>query len=218
MDDQVSTAPLPFATLPPGVWERIEGAVRGSLRLPQADALLAEIRAALALDAGGPDWEELASENARLEQEMEVAASVDALTGLRNRSRFFEDLRREFATARRYDTPLSLLVLDVDGLRQVNEHTGYEAGDRLLLVISELLLTRLRVSDIAARIGGDDFAVILPHTPLDGARTLAGRVVETLGDWVDAGVATLGPDVTSGSDLLQRADRDLAAARDARTP
>ncbi len=194
-------------------WPRIEAAVHASLAAPQAASLLEEIRDALSSAGGAPDWEELASENARLEHEIEVTASVDPLTGLRNRSRFFEDLRREVASARRHETPLSLIVLDVDDLHAVNEAQGYDAGDRMLLSISELLLTRLRVSDIAARVGDDDFAVILPHTPLDGARTLAERVGEALGDGVHAGVASLDADVTSGGELLQRADRDLANGR-----
>jgi GGDEF domain-containing protein len=76
-----------------------------------------------------------------------------------------------------------------------------------------MLLTRLRVSDIAARIGDDDFAVILPQTPLEGARMLSRRVIETLGEHMRAGVASLDGDVTSGGDLLQRADRNLADGR-----
>jgi diguanylate cyclase (GGDEF)-like protein len=200
-------------TLPPGAWNRIEAAVIAALPAAQASELLDELRETLEAGEGEPDWDDLASENARLEQEVEVAASVDPLTGLRNRTRFLEDLRREFATARRYETPLSLIVLDVDGLRDVNAQQGYEAGDRLLLVLSELLLTRLRISDIAARIGDDDFAVILPQTPLKGARALCDRILDTLGDWLHAGAATLAPDVTSGADLLQRADRDLVARR-----
>src|SRR5262245_26959078 len=148
-------------SLPAGAWQQIEAAVRASVPAPRADMLLDEIADALSLDDEAPDWEELASENARLEHEMEVAASVDPLTGLRNRTRFFEDLRREIAEARRYGTPLSLVVLDVDSLRTINAEQGYDAGDRLLLSIAEMLLTRLRVSDIAARIGDDDFAVIV---------------------------------------------------------
>jgi diguanylate cyclase (GGDEF)-like protein len=199
--------------LPPGAWQRIEAAVNAALPTPKAESLLDEIEDALGIGQDAPDWEELAVENARLEHEMEVAASVDPLTGLRNRTRFFEDLRREMAESRRHGTPLSLLVLDVDDLHQVNTDQGYDAGDRLLLSVAELLLTRLRVSDIAARIGDDDFAVILPQTPLEGARTLANRIVETLGDCMLVGAATLDAEVTSGGDLLQRADRDLAAAR-----
>jgi diguanylate cyclase (GGDEF)-like protein len=213
MEDPTNgTLGLPVG-LPPGAWQRIETAVHAQLPAPKAEALLGEIEEALGLVADAPDWEELAVENARLEHEMEVAASVDPLTGLRNRTRFFEDLRREMAESRRHGTPLSLLVLDVDSLRTVNDEQGYDAGDRLLLSAAEMLLTRLRISDIAARIGDDDFAVILPQTPLSGARTLARRIVETLGDRMSAGVATLDADVTSGGDLLQRADRDLAASR-----
>ena len=203
---------LPVA-LGADVWPRIEAAVHASVPAPQAASLLEEIRDALSESGGAPDWEDLASENARLEHEIEVTASVDPLTGLRNRSRFFEDLRREVATARRHGIPLSLLVLDVDELHAVNDAQGYDAGDRMLLSIAELLLTRLRVSDIAARVGDDDFAVLLPHTPIEGARTLAERVGEALGDRVRIGVASLDADVTSGGELLQRADRDLAASR-----
>jgi diguanylate cyclase (GGDEF)-like protein len=203
-------------TLSGTAWQRIEDAVRRSRPAGDIAVLLDEIHAALADDGIAPGWVDLAMENALLAQEVELAASVDPLTGLRNRSRFFDDLRREFAAARRYDHALSLLTLDVDGLATVNTEQGYDAGDRVLLVVSERLLSRLRVSDIAARIGGDDFAVILPHTPLDGARVLAGRIGEALGDRIDVGVATLTPDVTSPGELLQRADADLASSSDVR--
>jgi diguanylate cyclase (GGDEF)-like protein len=139
--------------------------------------------------------------------------SVDPLTGLRNRHRFFEDLKRELGACRRYNSPLSLVVLDVNGLSEVNETRGYDAGDRLLLTLGELLLTRLRVTDIAARIGDDDFAVILPRTPLVGAEALAARIGDALGEWVTIGFAEVDGTVTSGADLLERADRDLVRRR-----
>ena len=85
--------------------EQIAAAINNSVPAPRAAALLDEIRDALDLDSG-PAWEDLATEKALLQQEMEIVASVDQLTGLRNRQRFFEDLRREFSAARRYDTPL----------------------------------------------------------------------------------------------------------------
>jgi len=194
---------------------RIAEAVRSLVPGPAGDELLALIAAILASTVPN-DIEQVTLENAQLQHELELSQSVDSLTGLRNRQRFFEDLRREVAAARRYDSPLSLVVLDVDGLRTVNESRGYDAGDRLLLTLGELLLTRLRVTDIAARIGDDDFAVILPRTPLVGAEALAGRIADTLGDWVDIGIATLETSVTSGADLLERADRDLAERRTAR--
>ncbi|HZO50691.1 MAG TPA: GGDEF domain-containing protein [Gaiellaceae bacterium] len=209
LDDAAGTAPSdPLA--------RIADAVREVLPGAAGDQLVSRIAEILA-SAPPADLERVALENAQLQHELELMQSVDTLTGLRNRQRFFEDLKREVAAARRHDSALSLIVLDVDGLRQVNERSGYSAGDRLLLTLGELLLTRLRVTDIAARIGDDDFAVILPRTPLAGAARLAERIGETLGDWVDIGVAALDATVTSGADLLERADRDLAARRSERT-
>jgi diguanylate cyclase (GGDEF)-like protein len=194
---------------------RIAESVRNLVPGPAAEELLAQIAAITASNVP-EDIERIALENAQLQHELELVQSVDSLTGLRNRHRFFEDLRREVAAARRYNDSLSLVVLDVDGLRGVNETRGFDAGDRLLLTLGELLLTRLRVTDIAARIGDDDFAVILPRTPLKGAEALSIRIGDTLGDWVDIGMATLDASVTSGADLLERADRDLAERRASR--
>lgn len=197
-------------------FRRIADAVREALPGPAGEALLARIGEIVASPVPR-DLEQIAVENAQLQHEVEVLQSVDGLTGLRNRQRFFEDLKREFAAARRYDSPLSLVLLDVDGLRSVNETRGYDAGDRLLLALAELLMTRLRVTDIAARIGDDDFAVILPRTPLEGAERLAERIAETLGDWVDIGIAAAEAAVTSGGDLLDCADRDLAGHKQSHT-
>ena len=195
---------------------RIAEAVRETVPGAAGDELLARISAVL--DGFVPrDLEQIAVENAQLQHELELMQSVDGLTGLRNRQRFFEDLRREYAASRRYDSPLSLILLDVDGLRSVNETRGYDAGDRLLLALAELLMTRLRVTDIAARIGDDDFAIILPRTPQEGAERLAERIAEALGDWVAIGIASAVGSVSSGADLLDRADRDLAACKLRRT-
>jgi len=215
MSESSSTVPSPSAASVTDPVTQISAAVRQAVAGPAADELVAQIAAILASTVP-EDVERVALENAQLQHELELLQSVDPLTGLRNRQRFFEDLRREVAAARRYESPLSLLVLDVDGLRAVNETRGYDAGDRLLLTLGELLLTRLRVTDIAARIGDDDFAVILPRTPAVGAESLAGRIADTLGDWVDIGIAALDATVTSGSDLLERADRDLAERRTSR--
>ena len=194
---------------------QIADAVHALSAGPNADELVARIAAILA-SAMPSDVERIVLENAQLHHELEMIQSVDPLTGLRNRHRFFEDLKRELAAARRYDSPLALLVIDVDGLRSVNETRGYEAGDRLLLTIGELLLTRLRITDIAARIGDDDFAVILPRTLGNGAEAVADRISDTLGDWVDIGVAVLDGTVTSGAELLERAHRELESRRSTR--
>lgn len=195
---------------------RIAEAVGDTLPGTAGDELTARI-AAIVTDLVPRGLGQIAAENAQLQHELELMQSVDGLTGLRNRQRFFEDLRREFAASRRYDSPLSLILLDVDGLRTVNETRGYDAGDRLLLALAELLMTRLRVTDIAARIGDDDFAIILPRTPQEGAERLAQRIAEALGDWVAIGIGAAVPSVGSGSELLDRADRDLAAHKLGRT-
>jgi diguanylate cyclase (GGDEF)-like protein len=205
-DDAVADEPL----------QRIADAIRGSLPGAAGDELVARV-ATIVAGLMPRDLEQIAVENAQLQHELELMQSVDGLTGLRNRQRFFEDLRREFGAARRYDSPLSVILLDVDGLRTVNETRGYDAGDRLLLALAELLMTRLRITDIAARIGDDDFAVILPRTPMMGAERLAERISEALGDWVEIGIASIGPAVTSGAELLDGADRDLAKRKLART-
>jgi diguanylate cyclase (GGDEF)-like protein len=197
-------------------YRKIAEAVREALPGPGGDALLARISDALT-SLVPPELEQVALENAQLQHEVELLQSADALTGLRNRKRFFEDLKREFAAARRYDSPLSLLLLDVDGLRSVNETRGYDAGDRLLLTLAELLMTRLRVTDIAARIGDDDFAVILPRTPIEGAERLTERIEEALGEWVAIGFTAADPEITSGGELLEHADRHLAARKEQRT-
>lgn len=195
---------------------RIADSVRAAVPGVAADELTAQI-AAIVTGLVPRNLAQIAVENAELQHELELMQSVDGLTGLRNRQRFFEDLRREYAAARRYDSPLSLILLDVDGLRSVNETRGYDAGDRLLLALAELLMTRLRVTDIAARIGDDDFAVILPRTPQEGAERLAERIAEALGEWVAIGIASAVPSVGSGAELLDRADRELAAHKLGRT-
>ena len=186
--------------------------LRETLPAEQAEPLLARIGEALARQPAA-EWDRLALENAQMQHELELLASTDRLTGLRNRQRFFEDLRREFAAARRYDDPLSVLLLDVDGLSRVNATQGYRAGDELLIAVGETLLRGLRVSDIAARLGDDDFAVILPRTAKGGAEVVAERLAATVAAPVHVGVAALDPDVTSGADLLERADRSLAARK-----
>lgn len=203
--DDTGIKGLPPAADPLGI---IATVVRETAPPEIAEELLERLGSAL----GHPelsDWDDLASEHARLEHELELVASTDRLTGLRNRPRFFEDLRREFAESRRHQDVFSVLALEVDGLRVVNEELGIEAGDELLVSVAEALLRGLRVSDIAARTGGDHFAVILPRTGRLGAEIVAERLVQCVGTKIDVGLASLAADVTSAADLLERAERDL---------
>jgi diguanylate cyclase (GGDEF)-like protein len=195
--------------------ERIEAVVRDALPAEDADVLLERIRAELLADVAPADWEELAAENARLQHELERQAETDPLTGVRNRRRFFADLRRELEAARRHDETLSLLVVDLDGLARINEAHGHESGDGVLVVLAETLLRTVRVTDLVARIAGDDFGVILPRTDLVGAERAAERIADATEVPVLIGAAELRDDVTSGAELLELAYGTLANRRGA---
>jgi diguanylate cyclase (GGDEF)-like protein len=107
----------------------------------------------------------------RLRQE----AYVDVLTGLPNRRALERDLRRELARAERYGRRFTLVMADVDGLKQVNDERGHQVGDEMLRRVSQVLLDVLRVSDSAYRLGGDEFALLLPETGNDAAVRILER-------------------------------------------
>src|SRR5438094_9384523 len=100
----------------------------------------------------------------------------DPLTGVYNRRHFGERLTSEFAASRRYGRPLSLVLLDVDHLSRVNEAHGRPAGDEVLRGVAQVLQGIVRGADVVARVGGDEFAMLLRETELQGAQTLAERV------------------------------------------
>ena len=109
----------------------------------------------------------VAIENARLYRRVQAQALTDGLTGLYNHRYFYERLEQEVARARRYGTPVSLLMIDLDDFKAFNDRRGHPAGDAVLRAIAEVLRSELRHNlDIAARYGGEEFAVILPNTPM----------------------------------------------------
>jgi diguanylate cyclase (GGDEF)-like protein len=194
-------------------FDRIEAILRDSLPEAEADALVERIRTELVDPM--TDWEELAAENARLQHELERQAETDTLTGVRNRRRFFADLRRELELARRHEEPLGLLVVDLDGLERINDAHGYEAGDGVLVSLAETLLRTVRVTDMVARIAGDDFAIVLPRTDLTGAERAAERIADATEVPVLIGAAALDESVTSAPELLELAYGTLADRRGA---
>jgi diguanylate cyclase (GGDEF)-like protein len=112
--------------------------------------------------------------------ELEKLATRDELTELYNRRYFFDRLNREMETARGLDRPLSVLVLDIDGMRSINGEHGHATGDELLNIFGQCLLAQTRASDVPARIGGDKFAVILPDTTESQAAVMVTRLHQAL--------------------------------------
>ena len=116
-----------------------------------------------------------------IERQRELAiarseARTDSLTKLSNRSSFDEQLRLCTASCRRYGSPLSLVMIDLDSLKTVNDRYGHAAGDAALIHLANIMRESSRESDFSARLGGDEFALLLPYTALAGAKTLAERI------------------------------------------
>ena len=128
----------------------------------------------------------LAFQNARLYRSLQEQADTDGLTGLCNHRRFRERLYEEFLRARRYNLPLTLLMIDIDDFKAFNDDYGHLIGDEVLRVVARLLQTGLRQSiDLAARYGGEEFAVMLPNTPPEDA----GPADDLLGPPIAGGMA-----------------------------
>jgi diguanylate cyclase (GGDEF)-like protein len=172
---------------------------------------------ALALRAGP------AIENANRFREARQLADLDALTGLHNRRFFHETLARECARAHRYERNLSLIVFDLDDFKDVNDRIGHLAGDAVLAEAAERVLSVVRTADIACRVGGDEFAVVLPESSITDADQLYRRIQNAISSrplgqggklFLSAGVAELRAEDDPAS-FFQRADEALYRAKEA---
>lgn len=117
----------------------------------------------------------------KLRQELERQATTDALTGLCNRREFEVSAHRELARTHRTHATVSLLMMDIDKFKGINDEHGHDAGDEVLKTIARACAPHLREVDVLARLGGEEFGVLLPDTGLDGARNVAERLREALG-------------------------------------
>ena len=112
----------------------------------------------------------------RAEMELSVLASTDHLTGIANRREFRERLSAEFNRADRYHESLSLVMLDIDHFKQVNDQFGHDAGDNILVELTELIKSQIREIDLFARWGGEEFLIMLPETDRETAKTMVERI------------------------------------------
>jgi diguanylate cyclase (GGDEF)-like protein len=202
------------------------GAVVGRIWAADPDDRLLPSRArleALALFAGQAM---MAIVSARQLEQLRVLADQDPLTGLPNRRAFMRVLEREFARARRYGHPLALVLGDVDAFKQINDTHGHPAGDRALCAVADALRAGLRESDGAFRIGGDEFALILPETRGREAVAVALRLESHFREHapdpfagelqMSVGFATLRGGAEDAEALIQQADASLYDAKRAR--
>lgn len=165
------------------------------------------------------------TERIRLENEMKRMATTDALTGANNRHQFFQLAEQELKRTQRYGHPLSVMMLDIDYFKSINDTHGHQTGDVVLKALSALSQGALRETDIFGRLGGEEFAAILPETDLDGAAQVADRLREDLSKLtvreretevnftVSIGVATAEKQDRLITDILNRADEALYKAK-----
>lgn len=188
------------------------------------EELIARVHVALRLKRERDALRHSAEESWRQAEAAREMSMADALTGLRNRLGLQRALQRAFAEARRYARPLSCLMIDVDRFKEVNDTYTHGAGDAVLAQAARVLTESVRGSDVVCRYGGDEFVVIMPQTPLEGALALGekirlaasahpfgegGRVISLT---FSIGAAELLPD-ESDRDMLARADAALYEAK-----
>jgi diguanylate cyclase (GGDEF)-like protein len=163
-----------------------------------------------------------------LEEQLLSLADHDPLTGLRNRRLFEHDLRLQLGRCHRYGETAGLMVIDLNGFRELNGRYGTSVGDETLKAVARVLTRRLRETDLIGRLGGDEFAVLLPHADEEGLAVVAeglARVIPACS--VDAGESVVHPTASIGFTLVHQrstdmrqvlvdAERSLSAAK--RTP
>ena len=195
---------------------RADGRPFDATDLSVAERLAATAALALA-------YERVVKVNDRLEH----AVTVDPLTGLLNRGGLDARLGEELEKARRHREPVTLIAIDIDGFKSVNDALGHPAGDAFLQGLAAVFNDSVRAGDLCARFGGDEFAIVMPRTTAAGACQSADRIRRRVQDyWPDSlsprpaalpvtasfGVAVSGPDTTPAG-LVEQADRALYAAK-----
>jgi diguanylate cyclase (GGDEF)-like protein/PAS domain S-box-containing protein len=194
------------------VWHKV---FKFPIRLPDGESILAGV--ALDITHEVEKEQALAQANLQLEQ----LATQDALTGLPNRRVFEQRIATDFAIARRTSLPLCLLMVDIDNFKKRNDSHGHAAGDEALRSLAQLLVGIIRAGDVAARIGGEEFAIVLTATPATGALQFADRLHARIRAipcasgpiTVSIGISTLHHESHNWQQLLDEADKAMYQAK-----
>ncbi len=164
----------------------------------------------------------------QLEKTMRDFATNDSLTGLLVRRVFLDQLELLFNLSKRGEDPLTLIMIDIDYLKRINDHQGHLAGDKVLVSFSQVVRNEMRCSDIACRYGGDEFIILLPSTSINNAKIFANRLntailesrrnIGEIYDYsVSIGLATYPcPSINSEIELIAAADKALYISKEQR--
>jgi len=159
------------------------------------------------------------------EEKYKRLAITDPLTNLYNRRHFFDKASEETIRSERYNRPLSIIMIDADHFKDINDKYGHQAGDHVLTVIAERLVNNLRPSDVPARFGGEEFCLLMPETDIEHALQVAERLRKSISDTpieynnnqitltCSFGVTEKNEDDTDISNLISRADNALYNAK-----
>ena len=146
------------------------------------------------------------------EYALRVAASTDALTGLSNRRTFMDRAEVEFSRARRHRHTLALVLCDIDHFRQVNDEHGHHVGDELLKALAVAITAELRTTDVCGRLGGEEFAMLLPETPAASAAEVADRLrIRVAGTHVEAEAGPVAVTISAGATVIYDEDAEFGA-------
>lgn len=167
------------------------------------------------------------TENVHMEEIYHRYGNVDALTGLHNRHWLDNTLKRQCQRCEKNRTPFSIIMIDVDHFKQVNDHNGHLCGDRILYWLAHILTDHLRPSEVVARYGGDEFIILLPDTTVENATEVAKRLQQSVKEapsvvidgkkivhpTISAGIACIKPGQTPEM-LIEEADSALYRAKE----
>ena len=153
------------------------------------------------------------------------SAMRDSLTGLLSHAVIHYELEKEFQIAKRYNLPLSVMFIDIDDFKMYNDTYGHKDGDKVLIIVSEILTNSLRNTDRVGRYGGEEFLIILPHTKEKDARRIAEKLLLSVSDrstadesfqrlvTVSIGIACMSESIKDGNDLIKNADLSMYKAK-----